>query len=332
MNEKLIDNMLTQSSVIGLINDQLASIDSTLAPVKLLQKLSNKPGISSETFANSKLEQVVQIAVDLSLELRGFRNSMKNVVDQIEGLSDDFYCPTTPCLATEIKDMKCKIENIVIPEPESTSSLVSEISDLKTKIDNIVTSKPEPLDYSKIDFTTPIAEAVAKTQPQPVSSVSEKQLKQSNEEHLRSNNLIIYNVSYDSVNPVTALEYAKSYFNSCGLPSYYSEQKEIIHAQFLSVSEDKSTCNLRVVMSNPWAVRTLLRDAKKLKTTESKLFRGLSFDFSRTYISKDMTKAEQDKHKQLIIDLKTKIREDDSIRWIIRFGKVQNGGPFIKRS
>jgi len=85
-------------------------------------------------------------------------------------------------------------------------------------------------------------------------------------------------------------------------------------------------------MSNPWVVRTLLSDAKKLKTTESKLFRGKSFDFGRSYISKDMTKSEQDKHKLLIIDLKNAIKEDDSIRWVIRNGRVQAGGVFIKRS
>ena len=109
------------------------------------------------------------------------------------------------------------------------------------------------------------------------------------------------------------------------------EQKKIVDAQFLSYSEDRSTCNLHVVMSNPWVVRALLSDAKKLKKTDSKLFRGSSFDFGRTFISKDMTKAEQDKHKLLIIDLKNMIKQDDSIRWVIRHGRVQAGGEF-KRS
>ena len=55
-------------------------------------------------------------------------NDLKSLCNSIEHLSDEFYIPATPCLATEIKDLKCKI-------------------------DNFVTTKPEPLDYSKLDFT-----------------------------------------------------------------------------------------------------------------------------------------------------------------------------------
>ena len=77
------------------------------------------------------------------------------------------------------------------------------------------------MDYSKIDFTGPLAQAVAKSpQFKPSESVDrEKQLKQSNEEQMRSNNLIIYNVSHYQVNPVNVMahEYAKEYFNSCGV-------------------------------------------------------------------------------------------------------------------
>ena len=96
------------------------------------------------------------------------------------------------------------------------------------------------MDYSKIDFTGPLAQAVAKSpQFKPSESVDrEKQLKQSNEEQMRSNNLIIYNVSHDQVNPVNVMahEYTKEYFNSCGvtrLTSYYLEQEEIADVQFL---------------------------------------------------------------------------------------------------
>jgi len=327
MNDETTADIRGRANLCVALTEDMVSIDEILAPVRLLQKLSTDSEFGTSTFATSQFDTLAQITVDVVDELRRIKDNLLKHRTTLESLSD-FDCPTTPCLASEIEDLKYKIENIVIPEPEP--SLVSEISDLKSKIDNIVTSKPEPLDYSKIDFTTPIAEAVAKTQPQPVSSVSEEQLKEMNEEQLRSNNLIIYNVSYDK--PVMALEYAKDYFNSCGLTSYHLEQKKIVDAHFLSVSEDKSTCNLRVVMSNPWVVRTLLSDAKKLKTTESKLFRGKSFDFGRSYISKDMTKSEQDKHKLLIIDLKNAIKEDDSIRWVIRNGRVQAGGVFIKRS
>ena len=66
-----------------------------------------------------------------------------------------------------------------------------------------MTNKPKPTDYSKLDFTEPIAQAVAKaTQFKPAESVNNNQLlQQSNEAQLRSNNWTIYNVSYyDKVN------------------------------------------------------------------------------------------------------------------------------------
>ena len=81
-----------------------------------------------------------------------------------------------------------------------------------------------------------------------------------------------------------ALKYAKDYFNICGVTSYYLEQEKIVDAQFLSKSEDRRTCSLRVVMSNPWVVRALLSDARKLKTTDSTLYGRQTFDFTRTYI------------------------------------------------
>lgn len=325
MNQKIIDNIMEEGRILAEISEQLTVIDCGLAPIRQLQKLCNESEICVATFENLEPAQIVEMAVTLATDLQFVRNSLKDIHRRYDDLSDGFYCPAKPCLATEIKELKSKIDNIVVPE----TRLVSEVSNLKSTVENIVTTQPKPLDYSKLDFTTPIAEAVAKTKPLP-SVPSEKQLKQSNEEKLRSNNLIIYNVSYDKENPVMALEYAKDYFNSCGVTSYYLEQQKIVDAQFLSVSEDNGTCNLRVVMNNPWVVRTLLSDARKLKSSDSKLFRGLDFDFSKTYISRDMTRAERDKHRQLIIELKNKITEDPTTRWIIKFGRVQAGGDFIK--
>ena len=34
----------------------------------------------------------------------------------------------------------------------------------------------------------------------------------------------------------------------------------------MKISQDKNTCNIRVIMGNPWIVRNLLRDAHLLKT------------------------------------------------------------------
>ena len=41
-----------------------------------------------------------------------------------------------------------------------------------------------------------------------------------------------------------ALDLARDYFNEieCGITSYYLEQKKIVDAQFLKVSEDQTMC------------------------------------------------------------------------------------------
>ena len=78
---------------------------------------------------------------------------------------------------------------------------------------------------------------------QPHSRPWPPQLKQqANEEHLHGNNLIIDNVSHDKTNAswAMALTYARDYFDSCGITSYYLNQSKILGAQFLSISEDET--------------------------------------------------------------------------------------------
>ena len=111
MNQKDIDNMETQSSLLCTISEHLGIIDSTMAPIKQLQKLSGGSRFSAATFATSEPEQVVEIAVDMAETLRILRNEMKRIHGLIDNLSEDFYCPAQPCLATEIKELKAKFYN-----------------------------------------------------------------------------------------------------------------------------------------------------------------------------------------------------------------------------
>ena len=105
-------------------------------------------------------------------------------------------------------------------------------------------------------------------------------------------------------------------------------QSKIVDAQFLSISEDKTVCNLRVIMNNPWVVRALLSDARKLRTTEATEYRAQTFNFSKSYVAKDMTKAEQEVNRNLVLELKRNIKNDLFTRWVIKFGRVQAGGTF----
>lgn len=214
---------------------------------------------------------------------------------------------------------------------EINSQIVTGINELSSKIDNF---KPmQPIDYSKLDFSEPLKRAVSTVPQLKKSPVAiQKHARQANDELVRSNNLIIYGAPYSESNSQLAVDAAKFYFEACGVDSYCFQMDKIVDAQFMKISEDKTTCNIRVIMSNPWVVRTLLRDAPLLKTEGANLSncfdRNDNFSFAKTYISKDRTLAEQEKHRKLVLELKEKIKDDNSIRWIIKFGKVQAGGAY----
>ena len=65
----------------------------------------------------------------------------------------------------------------------------------------------------------------------------------------------------------------------------------------MKISQDKNTCNIRVIMGNPWIVRNLLRDAHLLKTEGVNIsncfYKNEKVCFNKTYISKDRTLAGQ---------------------------------------
>ena len=310
--EKVFKDLKVQNRVCDVVSEQIVMIDGYLCPVKVLKKLSKSGKLDVATFAAMEINELAELTFQLADALQDCKVVMKSVRTSLEDLDDI---------------------SITVPCSDNTPELHDQISDLQIKLDNFVSAKPP--DWSKVDFTQQLTEAVAKA-PQlqsPVSQVnSRQQVKQANEEHLRSNNLIIYNVPHDKTNRVMALTYARDYFDQCGITSYYLNQSKILDAQFLSISEDGTMCNLRVIMNNPWVVRALLSDARKLRSTEATEYRSKTLDFSRTYISKDMTKVEQEINRKLVLELKRNISNDSSTRWVIKFGKVQAAGTFTPRS
>ena len=155
-----------------------------------------------------------------------------------------------------------------------------------------------------------------------------KEVKQATDEQTRSNNLIIYHVPYDKDDPIRASDCATEYFKSCGIPQFHLECDKIVDAQYLSISPDQTTCNIKVFMSNPLVVRSLLSVTRQLKTTDRVMFRKKPFDFSTTYVHKDRTFLEQTQHRKLVLEIKKKISEDPSTKWVIKFGSIEAGGTF----
>ena len=300
--EKINKELSEKAQITGCISDDITMIDQRLAPIRALKRLSANPSTFDErTFAGQNNEQLAELLVHCVDILFEIKKSMKERRNQLEEYEPVYVSDSTP-------------------------QLVSDVSDLKSSFDNFVTTQPKPTDYaSAVVAKLPVPKSTSK----PVNNANiRKEVKQASEEQIRSNNLIIYHVAYDKTNPMRASDCAKEYFGSCGVALFHLERDKIVDAQFLSVSPDQTTCNIKVMMTNHMVVRSLLSVARQLKTTDSDTFCDKQFDFTRTFVSKDRTKSEQEQHRKLILDLKLKISEDPSTRWVIKFGRIQSGGKF----
>ena len=51
-----------------------------------------------------------------------------------------------------------------------------------------------------------------------------------------------------------------------------------------------------------------------------------------SFITKDRTVAEQEERRKLVSELRERIASDSGKKWVIRFGKVEAVGDFIKHN
>ena len=91
-------------------------------------------------------------------------------------------------------------------------------------------------------------------------------------------------------------------------------------------------------MDSPWVVNTLLRDAKLLKSYNNEMSGMWTDDteaeyyYRDSFITKDRTVAEQEERRKLVSELRERIVSDSGKKWVIRFGKVEAVGDFIKHN
>ena len=300
--EALSNDYEKKQCIGGIISEQILIIGGALSPIQALKKLAPNPSVlDKSTFANKlSYDELVEVTVNLDNSLIACRKVLKGVRTNLED-HDPIY-----------------------PTSDSSPQLVSDICELKTKFDSFVSTQPAPVDYANA-----VVAKLPKTVSTPVSQVNiRKEVKQATDEQMRSNNLIIYHVPYDKDDPIRASDCAAEYFTSCGIAQFHLECDKIVDAQYLNISPDQTSCNIKVFMTNSLVVRSLLSVTRQLKTTDRDMFRGKQFDFNKTYVHKDRTFLEQTQHKQLVLELKKKISEDPSTKWIIKFGRVEAGGTF----
>ena len=300
--ETLSNDYEKKQCIGGVISELILTIGGALSPIQALKKLAPNPSVLDKTTFANKLsyDELVDLTVTLVNSLNGCRKVLKGVRSNIED-HDPIY-----------------------PTSDSSPQLVSDISELKNKFDCFVSTQPAPVDYANA-----VVAKMPKTVSTPISQFNiRKEVKQATDEQMRSNNLIIYHAPYDKDDPIRASDCAGEYFTSCGIAQFHLECDKIVDAQYLNISPDQTSCNIKVFMTNSLVVRSLLSVTRQLKTTDRDMFRGKQFDFNKTYVHKDRTFLEQTQHKQLVLELKKNISEDPSTKWIIKFGRIEAGGTF----
>ena len=75
-----------------------------------------------------------------------------------------------------------------------------------------------------------------------------------------------------------------------------------------------------MTLTNPVLVAKALRNAKHLKD------KGIGY--SNVYVTPDRTPEQQQKQKELVNKLKKKIEAHPLRRWVIKGGKIMDGGQF----
>ena len=242
--ETIQEGLCTRADFSVTISEEIRGIDKVLPPVRAVRQLSKDQSVFDHTtFAALSFDDLANLTVKLVnqlLEVKSVLKDARSVLDDID-----------PIITS-------------VPSPDSTPQLATEISEMKTTLDNFVNNKPGALDFSKV-MAEPGNERLNSDKPKVQPLTTQQSIDLS-----RSNNVMIYNAPYDDP---SAKFCAENFLQGCGIALYDRYKDSIVDAQFIGeVPADtlpESRCSMRVVMSNPWAVRAMLNDAHLLKTDKT---------------------------------------------------------------
>ena len=102
------------------------------------------------------------------------------------------------------------------------------------------------------------------------------------------------------------------------LPEYDFAVETVISAHFLR--KTNGVCTIRVGTSDPLTVEAVLKNAYKLNQLDEQ--------WNKVFLSKDRSPEEIKAHKQLVVELKNKIAEEPTKRWVIQNGTILQKGLF----
>ena len=215
-----------------------------------------------------------------------------------------------------IECQKNNIEALAVTFDKKASEVVEKLSEKMLEIPEPCSTEPchkdnnsmseSVKDWSKIDFTTSITNAVA--QSLKTETIKERKRAQ------RSCNIMLYGVKAIDSQTAEARVY-KVVDELC-----IARDNVEICSQVPTKSDKAKGQTFRVTLSHPIHVVKALRKAKCLKD------KGVGYN--NVYVTPDRTPEQHQRQKELVDILKKKIEAHPHRRWVIRSGKVIDGGQF----
>lgn len=214
--------------------------------------------------------------------------------------------------AEAVDRIKVKLQDSVKPSDKLSDK------DNTSVRDNTTANKPGAVDWSKIDFSTSLKNAVS----QSIKSENFKERKRVE----KGNNIMIFGMQASKLD-------SEPYNNEpFPLESYVCNilgELEINEEDVVDVNQVKSQSDTTVAARVTLSHRALVFKALKLaKLLKSSMYSGRS----TIYVTPDRTLEQQKKHKNLVKQLKEKIAVHPERRWVIRGDKITDAGRFIKES
>lgn len=289
---------MEQSAFYLGVFEKLDTIDDVLAPVFKYVELGdpeqkNIPVLENKMGTKNKMAELI---LKLSKELKSCRDVLKQggvIVQKLQG------------------DLLTQVEK----ENSEMKSLLENYSNQSKRLENIETSvkdsENKKLDFSKLDFKTPIKRAVNES----VKNV----MKEKNQ----SKHLILHDFSENDGDPDTDDEKWVKDMLKRGLGFDSAMLNDVISCERFGKYDSGKIRPLLVKFDKEETVDRAIRRAPNLKTAEGG-------EFSFVYINRKRTKEERQQRKELVAKMKSLIAKNPSIKWIIRNNHVINGGTYHK--
>lgn len=311
------------SAIVLKCEDRVDDIDQALRQVGLGSRVLTR---SLEKFDEKQLVLLVSTLFD---ELQSSREllveilsqSLVNTIDTFNVLPNELLNPIIlqSDLSMSIDERLAKIDSFVDNfgnfEQSCTElkTQISVLSDLKSALTSKPSSPPPPpiVDWTQIKFP-PLPKVPLQ------SATIQSEVRLSHDVQLRRNNVILRgpSSSFDPCNdPLSA---AKSFLANCEIGDYHLSQRDLISAFFLNQKDGR--CTIRMVFNNPWTADQVLESAYKLKSGPES-YRGV-------YLARDRTEEEMKQHRVTVSELRLRIKDHPTIRWVIQNGTIVNKGHF----